>query len=73
MGIPLAILSLSGNMPIFITWLIHMVNDLMMAGSTIINSFEEIPSQPQLFFVGRLFVVFFTVSLSLFLNLNLFF
>ena len=30
-GITLAILSLSGNMPVFITWLINRVNGLMMA------------------------------------------
>ena len=44
MGITLAIFSLPGNMPVCITWLINRANDLMMAGSIIFNSFEEIPS-----------------------------
>ena len=42
----------------------------MMAGSIIFNSFEEIPSQPQQFFVGRLSIMFFMVSLSTSLNLK---
>ena len=41
----MAILSLSGNIPVFITWFINRVNDFMMAGSIIFKSFEEIPSQ----------------------------
>ena len=68
-GITLAIFSLSWNMAVFITF-INRVNDLMMADSIIFNSFEEIPSKPQLFFVGRLSMVFFAVSLSTFLNLK---
>ena len=47
--ITLAMLSLSGNMHVFITWLINRVNDLMLAGSIILKSLEEMPSQPQLF------------------------
>ena len=31
-GLTLAILGLSGNIPVFITWFINRVNDLMMAG-----------------------------------------
>ena len=41
-----------------------------MTGSIIFNSFEEIPSQPQMFFVGRLSIILFTVSLSTSLNLK---
>ena len=52
-GITLTSLSLSVNMPVFITWFINMVNDLMMASSIIFNSFEEMPSQRKLFFFGK--------------------
>ena len=48
-GITLAILNLSRNMPVFFNWINNRVNDLMMAGSIIFNNFEEIPSQPQVF------------------------
>ena len=41
----MAILSFSGNVPVFVTWFINRVNDVMMAGSIIFNSFDEIPSQ----------------------------
>ena len=34
-GITFAILSLSGNMPVLMIWLISMVKDLMIAGSII--------------------------------------
>ena len=69
-GITFAILSLSGNMPVFMTWLITKVKDLMIAGSIIFSNFEEIPSNPLLFFVGRSFIVFLTVSSLTFLNLR---
>ena len=69
-GIILAILSLSVNMPVFINWFINMVNYLMISVSIIFNSFEEIPSQPQLRFVVRLYIVLCTVSLLTFLNLK---
>ena len=36
-GITFAILSLSGNMPVFMTWLITKVKDLMIAGSIIFS------------------------------------
>ena len=60
----LAILSSSGRIPN--TWFINIVNDLIIAGSIIFINFEEIPSNLQLFFVGRLCIVFFTVSSSIF-------
>ena len=44
-GITLAILSLSGNMPVFKTWWINRAYGLMVAGSIIFRSFEEVPSQ----------------------------
>ena len=47
-GITLAILSLSGNISVFITSFINKVNDLMMAGSIIFNSFEETQSQREM-------------------------
>ena len=40
-GITLAMLSLSGNMPVFITCCINRINDLMMAGSIIFNSLRQ--------------------------------
>ena len=52
-GITLAIFSLSKNMPVFINLFINRFNDLRMADSIIFNSFEEIPSQPQLFLLER--------------------
>ena len=63
-GITFVSLSMSGNMPVFMTWCVSTVNDLMIVGYIIFKSFEEIPSQPLLFFVGRLSMVFFTVSSS---------
>ena len=51
-------------MPVFMTWFVSRVNDLMIVGSIIFKSFEEIPSEPLLFYVGRLSMVFFTVSPS---------
>ena len=65
-----AILNLSGNMPAFVTWLITRVKDLMIVGSIICNNLEEMLSNPILFFVGRSFIVFLTVSSLTFLNLR---
>ena len=48
---------MSGNMPVFITWCITRANDLMMPGSIIFNSFEEIPSKPQLFLLEDFLLV----------------
>ena len=66
----MAIFSSSGKMPVFNTWFINIVTDLIIAGSIIYINFEEIPSNPQLLFVGRLCIVFFTVSSSIFGNVN---
>ena len=52
------------------TWLITKVKDLIIAGSIIFNNFEEIPSNLLLFFVGRSFIVFLTVSSLIFFNLG---
>ena len=48
-GITLSIFNSSGKMPVFNTWLINYVNDLIVAGSIILINFEEIPSSTQLF------------------------
>ena len=50
----------------FNTWFINIVNDLIIAGSIIFINFEEIPPNPQIFFVGRFCIIFFTVSSSIF-------
>ena len=55
--------SFSGNMPVFIILFINRVNDLMMGGSVMFNSLEDIPSQSQLFSAGWLAIVVFIVSL----------
>ena len=62
----MAIFSSSGKIPVFNTWFVNLVNDLIITGSISLINFEEIPSNPQLFFVGRLCIVFFTVSSSIF-------
>ena len=49
----MAIFSSSGNIPVFNTWFINIVNDLIIAGSIIFSNFEEIPSNPQLFFCRK--------------------
>ena len=54
----LAILSLSGNIPGFNTWLINRVSGLIITGAITFNNFDDISSYPQPFFVGRLFIVF---------------
>ena len=38
----------------------------MIAGSIIFDNFEEIPSNPQLCFVGKLCIIIFTASSSTF-------
>ena len=68
--ITFAMLSLSGNIPVFTTWFINSVSDFIIAGSIIFNSLDEMPSKPQLFFVGRFSMVFFTASSSTFVNVN---
>ena len=40
------------------------VNDFMIAGSIIFKHFEEIPSNPQLCFVGKLCIIIFTACSS---------
>ena len=64
-GVTLAILSLSGKIPVFNTCFITIVNDFMIAGSIIFKNFEEIPSNPQLCFVGKFYIIFFTASSSI--------
>ena len=68
--ITLAIFSSSGKIPVFNTWLINKVSGLIIAGSIILINLEEIPSSPQLFFEGRVCIVFLTVSSSTFSKLN---
>ena len=51
----MAIFSSSGKIPVFNTWFVNIVNDLIIAVSIIFINFEEIRSNPQLFFVGRLY------------------
>ena len=69
-GITFAIFSLSGNTPEYKTWFINSVNDLKITGSITLSNFVETPSNPQLFFVGRLFIVFLTVSSSIWSKVN---
>ena len=54
----------------FNTWLINKVSGLIIAGSFILINLEEMPSSPQLFFEGRVCIVFLTVSASMFSKLN---
>ena len=54
----------------FSTWLINKVSGLIIAGSIILLNLEEIPSSPQIFFEGRVCIVFLTVSSSMFSKLN---
>ena len=51
----MAILSLSGNNPVFNTWLSNRVNDLIITGAITFNNFDDISSCPQLFFAGRFY------------------
>ena len=62
----MAIFNLSGKMPVFNTWLISKVVGLIIAGSIILINLDEIPSSPQLFFEGRVCIVFLIVSSSMF-------
>ena len=54
----------------FNTWLSSKVSGFIIAGSIILINLDEIPSSPQLFFEGRVCIVFLTVSSSMFSNLN---
>ena len=51
------------------TWLI--IQDLMIAGSIIFNNFKEMLSNSLLFFVGRSFIIFLTVSSLTFSNFRI--
>ena len=51
-GITLAILSLSGNIPVFNTWLINRVSGLIITGAITFNNFDDISSYPQYFLSG---------------------
>ena len=66
----MAILSLSGNRPVFNTWLIKRVSGLIITGAITFNNFDDTSSYPQLFFVGRLFIVFLTIMSSIFLKVK---
>ena len=46
----MAILSLSGNIPVCNTWLISRVSGLIINGAITFNNFDDISSYPQLFF-----------------------
>ena len=48
----MAILSLSGNIPVFNTWLISSVSGLIITGAITFNNFDDISSYPQLFLSG---------------------
>ena len=69
-GITLAILSLSGNIPEFNNWIINRVSGLIITGAITLNNFDDISSYPQLFFVGRLFIMFLTIISSTFLKVK---
>ena len=45
----------------FNTWIINRVSGLIITGAITFNNFDDISSYPQLFFVGRLFIVFLTI------------
>ena len=66
----MAILSLSGNIPVFNTWLNSRVSGLIITGAITFNNFDDISSYPQLFFVRRLFIVFLTIISSIFLKVK---
>ena len=61
---------LSGNIPVFNTWLINRVSGLIITGAITFNNFDDISSYLQLFFVGRLFILFLTISSSIFLKVK---
>ena len=65
-------LSLSGNSPVFNTWLIKRVNGLIitLTGAITFNNFDDTSSYPQLFFVGILSIVFLTLISSIFLKVK---
>ena len=55
----------------FNTWLIKRVDDLIITGAiTFFNNFDDISWCPQLFFAGRLFIVFLTIISSIFLKVK---
>ena len=66
----MAILSLSGNIPVFNTWLINRVSGLISTCAITFNNFDDISSYPQLFFVGILFIAFLTIMSSIFLKVK---
>ena len=46
------------------------VKDLVIAGSIIFSSLVEKQSYPQLFLLGRLFIILFVIYASMFLNVK---
>ena len=56
----------------FNTWLISKVSGLIIAGSIILFNLDEMPFSPQLFFEGRVCIVFLTVSSSICSHICLF-
>ena len=66
----LAILYLSGNIPVFITWFVKNVKEFFIAGSINFRGSVEISSNPQLFLLEGLFIVFPSTYLSVKTVLN---
>ena len=53
------------------TWFINNVKDLVIAGSINFSILvKKKPSNPQLFLLGRLFIILFTVYSSILLNVK---
>ena len=52
------------------TWFVNNVKYLVIAGSLIVSSLMEKPSNPQLFLLGRLFIILFTLYSSILLNVK---
>ena len=70
-GITLATFSLSGNIHVLKTCVTKRVRGLIMVGASLKNNLVEIPSNPLLFFVGSVSIVFTIVCSSISLNTNL--
>ena len=60
----MAILSLSGNIPVFNTWLINIVSGLIITGAITFNNFDDISSYPQIFFCREIVYSFLNNNFS---------
>ena len=62
MGMTLASFSFSGKTPVCMILFVISAKDLTSVGAICFNKFVDIPSEPQLSFFGRLFIVILIVS-----------